>query len=56
VAQVNRRAGRVIRNGGEPGAFWPVAAARIVGTLIVVTAAAGTRTGPVRWQRAPGCF
>jgi drug/metabolite transporter (DMT)-like permease len=39
-----------IRNGGESGAFWPVAVARIAGTLIVVTAAAGTRTGPVRWQ------
>src|SRR5215469_12111823 len=39
-----------IRNGGESGAFWPVAVARIAGTLIVVIAAAGTRTGPVRWQ------
>lgn len=39
-----------IRNGGESGAFWPVAVARIAGTLIVLIAAAGTRTGPVRWQ------
>jgi len=39
-----------IRNGGESGAFWPVAVARIAGTLIVVIAAAGTRTGPLRWQ------
>jgi len=39
-----------IRNGGESGAFWPVAVARIAGTLIVVIAATGTRTGPVRWQ------
>src|SRR5262245_36019212 len=34
-----------IRNGGESGAFWPVAVARIAGTLIVVIAATGTRTG-----------
>ena len=39
-----------IRNGGESGAFWPVAMARIAGTLIVIIAAAGTRTGPVGWQ------
>jgi drug/metabolite transporter (DMT)-like permease len=39
-----------IRNGGESGAFWPVAVARVAGTLIVVLAAAGTRTGPVRWR------
>jgi len=39
-----------IRNGGESGAFWPVAVARIAGTLVVVIAAAGTRNGPVRWQ------
>jgi drug/metabolite transporter (DMT)-like permease len=39
-----------IRNGGESGAFWPVAVARIAGTLIVLLAAAGTQTGPVRWQ------
>jgi drug/metabolite transporter (DMT)-like permease len=38
-----------IRNGGETGAFWPVALARVTGTLIVLVAAAGTRTGPVRW-------
>ena len=39
-----------IRNGGESGALWPLAVARIAGTLIVLMAAAGTRTGPVRWQ------
>jgi drug/metabolite transporter (DMT)-like permease len=39
-----------IRNGGESGALWPVAVARLAGTLIVVLAATGTRTGPVRWR------
>jgi drug/metabolite transporter (DMT)-like permease len=39
-----------IRNGGESGAFWPVAVARVAGTLIVLLAAAGTRTGPLRWR------
>jgi drug/metabolite transporter (DMT)-like permease len=39
-----------IRNGGESGALWPVAVARVAGTLVVGIAAAGTRTGPVRWQ------
>jgi len=40
-----------IRNGGESGALWPVAVARAAGTLVVLAAAAGTRTGPVRWQQ-----
>jgi drug/metabolite transporter (DMT)-like permease len=39
-----------IRNGGESGAFWPVAVARVAGTLIVLVAATGTRKGPVRWR------
>jgi drug/metabolite transporter (DMT)-like permease len=39
-----------IRNGGESGGLWPVAAARVAGTLIVVAAAAATRTGPVGWR------
>jgi drug/metabolite transporter (DMT)-like permease len=39
-----------IRNGGESGALWPVAVARLSGTLIVLAAAAATRTGPVRWR------
>ena len=40
-----------IRNGGESGALWPVAVARAAGTLVVLAAAAGTRTGPVRWPQ-----
>jgi hypothetical protein len=39
-----------IRNGGESGAFWPVAVARVAGTLIVLAAATGTRVAPLRWQ------
>jgi len=39
-----------IRNGGESGALWPVAVARLAGTLIVRAAATATRTGPVRWR------
>jgi drug/metabolite transporter (DMT)-like permease len=38
-----------IRNGGESGALWPVAAARFTGTVIFLVAAAGVRAGPVRW-------
>jgi drug/metabolite transporter (DMT)-like permease len=45
-----------IRNGGESGALWPVVVARLAGTLIFVVAAAGTRTGPVRWRRDPRLF
>jgi drug/metabolite transporter (DMT)-like permease len=40
-----------IRNGGESGALWPVVAARLAGTLIFLAAAAGTRTGPMRWRQ-----
>jgi drug/metabolite transporter (DMT)-like permease len=39
-----------IRNGGESGALWPVAAARLTGTVIFLVAAVGVRTGPVRWR------
>jgi drug/metabolite transporter (DMT)-like permease len=39
-----------IRNGGESGALWPVAAARLTGTVIFLLAAAGVRAGPVRWR------
>ena len=39
-----------IHNGGESGALWPVAVARLAGTLIVLAAAVATRTGPVRWR------
>ena len=39
-----------IRNGGESGALWPVAVARVTGTLIVGLAAAGTRTRPAGWR------
>jgi drug/metabolite transporter (DMT)-like permease len=45
-----------IRNGGESGALWPVAVARIAGTLIVVIAAAGTRRRPLHWQPDAGPF
>jgi drug/metabolite transporter (DMT)-like permease len=41
-----------IRDGGESGALWPVAAARLTGTVIFLVAAAGARTGPVRWRSA----
>jgi len=39
-----------IRNGGESGALWPVAVARLAGGLIFLAAAIGTRTGPLRWR------
>jgi drug/metabolite transporter (DMT)-like permease len=39
-----------IRNGGESGALWPVAVARITGTLIFLIAAAGVRVRPVGWR------
>jgi drug/metabolite transporter (DMT)-like permease len=39
-----------IHNGGESGALWPVAVARLAGTLIVLAAAIATRTGPLRWR------
>jgi drug/metabolite transporter (DMT)-like permease len=39
-----------IRNGGESGALWPVAAARLAEMLIFLGAAAGTRIGPLHWR------
>lgn len=39
-----------IRNGGESGALWPVAAARIAGILVILVAAGWMRTGPVHWR------
>jgi len=45
-----------IHNGGESGPLWPVAVARAAGTLVVLAAAAGTRTGPVRRQQGGRLF
>jgi drug/metabolite transporter (DMT)-like permease len=45
-----------IRNGGESGGLWPVAAARVAGTLIVLAAAVLVRAGPVTWRRGGGPF
>lgn len=45
-----------IRNGGESGALWPVAAARVAGTLIILAAAAVVRARPVTWRRGGGPF
>lgn len=39
-----------IRNGGESGALWPVAAARVMGLIVVIIAAAGIRACPVTWR------
>jgi drug/metabolite transporter (DMT)-like permease len=39
-----------IRNGGESGALWPVAAARVMGLIVVIIAAAGIRARPVPWR------
>lgn len=39
-----------IRNGGESGGLWPVAAARVTGTLVVMAAVAATRARPVNWR------
>jgi drug/metabolite transporter (DMT)-like permease len=36
-----------LRNAGQSGAFWPVVASRLAGFLIIVAAAAVTRTRPV---------
>ncbi|HEY2316233.1 MAG TPA: DMT family transporter [Streptosporangiaceae bacterium] len=36
-----------LRNAGQSGAFWPIVASRLAGFLIVVIAAAVTRTRPV---------
>ncbi len=45
-----------IRNGGESGALWPVAVARIAGTLIILLAAVGARIRPVHWRPDGGLF
>jgi drug/metabolite transporter (DMT)-like permease len=45
-----------IRNGGESGALWPVAVARVTGTLIILMVAAGVRVRPVGWQPDAGPF
>jgi drug/metabolite transporter (DMT)-like permease len=39
-----------IRNGGESGALWPVAVARLAGTLVFLVAAAWIRARPVSWS------
>lgn len=36
-----------LRNAGQSGAFWPIVASRLAGFLIIVAAAAVTRTRPV---------
>ena len=45
-----------IRNGGESGALWPVAMARVAGTLIIVMAAAAARIRPAGWRPDGGLF
>ena len=45
-----------IRNGGESGALWPVAMARVAGTLIIVLAAAAARIRPAGWRPDGGLF
>jgi drug/metabolite transporter (DMT)-like permease len=44
-----------IRNGGESGGLWAVAAARATETMIILAAAAATRVRPVTW-RSGGTF
>jgi drug/metabolite transporter (DMT)-like permease len=39
-----------IRNAGESGALWPVAAARVMGLIVVIIVAAGVRARPVPWR------
>jgi drug/metabolite transporter (DMT)-like permease len=39
-----------IKNGGQAGAFWPVAAARSAGLVVYVLAALVARTGPMTWR------
>jgi drug/metabolite transporter (DMT)-like permease len=36
-----------LRNAGQSGAFWPIVAARLAGLVIILIAAAATRTRPV---------
>ena len=45
-----------IRNGGESGALWPVAVARVTGTLIILMVAVGVRVRPVSWRPDAGLF
>jgi drug/metabolite transporter (DMT)-like permease len=45
-----------IRNGGQTGALWPVAAARLAETLIVLVAAGGARVGLVTWRSGRRVF
>jgi drug/metabolite transporter (DMT)-like permease len=45
-----------IRNAGESGALWPVAAARVMGLIVVIIAAAGARAHPVPWRTDPRLF
>jgi drug/metabolite transporter (DMT)-like permease len=39
-----------IKNGGQAGAFWPVAAARSAGLVVYLLAALVVRTGPIPWR------
>jgi uncharacterized membrane protein len=39
-----------LRNGGEYGALWPVAVARLAGLAIVLIAAVAVRARPVHWR------
>jgi uncharacterized membrane protein len=39
-----------LRNGGEHGALWPVAVARLAGLAVVLVAAAAFRARPVHWR------
>jgi drug/metabolite transporter (DMT)-like permease len=36
-----------LRNAGQSGAFWPIVASRLAGLVVIVVAAAATRTRPV---------
>jgi drug/metabolite transporter (DMT)-like permease len=45
-----------IRNGGQAGGLWPVAAARLAGTLVVLAAAGGARVAPVTWRSGGRVF
>ena len=42
-----------LRNAGQSGALWPVVTSRLTGFLIIVVAAAATRTRPVIWTGGP---
>jgi uncharacterized membrane protein len=45
-----------IRNGGQAGGLWPIAVARLAGTLIVLAVAVAARVGPVTWHSGGGLF